>query len=161
MSNGIIGRLLNGGLWRSSLTGFWQVTADGNLDPAVANLPLEQPSDGIARGLASAEGSGSGVAVGTLAAGIRAAAFVSRAELRAKKKVRPAKAQVTGQAHAEGAGYFLSSGVAQASGAGGATAAAVTLSWGLGQATAAGTAVAIGANATPAARPYAQGWIIF
>ena len=161
MSSGIIGRLLNGGQWRTSLTGVWQATQDGNLEPAVPNLALETPSDGIVRGLASAEGAGSGLAVGTLAAGIRAAAFVSRAELRAKKKVRPAKAQASGQAVATGAVYFLSSGVAQASGTGGATAAAVRLSWGLAQATAAGTAVAIGANATPAARPYAQGWIIF
>ena len=70
MSSGIIGRLLSGGLWRSSLTGVWQATRDGNLDPAVPSLPLETPSDGIARGLASAEGSGSGLAVGTLAVGI-------------------------------------------------------------------------------------------
>ena len=161
MSSGIIGRLLSGGLWRSSLTGVWQATQDGNLDPAVPNLPLEQPSDGIARGLASAEGAGSGLVVGTLAAGIRAAAFVSRAELRAKKKVRPAKAAGDGQASAVAAGYFLSSGTAHAAGSGTTAANAALLLWGQADAGGAGGATAIGANATPAARPYAQGWIIF
>lgn len=161
MSGGIIGRLLNGGLWRSALTGFWQATADANLDPAVPNLALETPADGIARGLASAQGAGSGLAVGTLASGIPAAAFVSRAELRARKRVRPTKGNSEAQGAAAGAGYFLSSSVAQATGAAGANGAAVSLSWGLGQATGASASVAFGVNATPAARPTAQGWIIF
>ena len=161
MSSGIIGRLLSGGLWRSSLTGFWQATADGSLDPPIPNLALETPVDGISRGLASAQGAGSGLAVGTLAAGIRAASFVSRAELRAKKKVRPAKAQASGQALATGAGYFLSSGLAQAAGSGIAAAEPALLLWRRAEGSGAGVASAIGVNATPAARPTAQGWIIF
>ena len=161
MSNGIIGRLLSGGLWRTSLTGFWQATQDGNLDPAVPNLPLETPRDGIARGLGNAQGTGAASAVGTLGGGIPAAAFVSRAELRAKKKVRPAKAQASGQASALAAGYFLSSGTAAAGGTATAGAAGVPLSWGLGVAAANSSAAASGVNATPTARPFAQGWIIF
>ena len=161
MSNGIIGRLLSGGLWRTSFTGIWQATQDGNLDPAVPNLPLEQPSDGIARGLASAEGAGSGLAVGTLAAGIRAAAFVSRAELRARKKVRRGRAQASSEAVATGSGYFLSSGTAQAGAGGTAAADSALLIWGQATATGAAATVAIGVNATPAARPTVQGWIIF
>ena len=161
MSSGIIGRLLSGGLWRSSLTGFWQATADGSLDPPIPNLALETPVDGISRGLASAQGAGSGQAVATLASGIRAAAFVSRAELRAKKKVRPAKGSSRAQGSAAAAGYFLSSSVAQAAGSGTAAANSALLLWGQATATGAGIAVALGVNATPAARPTAQGWIIF
>jgi len=161
MSNGIIGRLLNGGLWRSSLTGFWQVTRDGNLDPAVPNLALETPADGIARGLASAPGAGSGLAVGALASSIRAAAFVSRAELRARKRIRRAKGNSEAQGSAAAAGYFLSSGLAQAAGSGTAAADSALLLWGHANASGTGVTSAIGVNATPAARPTAQGWIIF
>lgn len=161
MSSGIIGRLLNGGLWRSSLTGFWQATADRNLDPAVPNLALETPADGIARGLASAQGAGSGLAAGALASRIPAAAFVSRAELRAKKKVRPAKGNSEAQGPAAAAGYFLSSGTAQAGAGGTGAADSARMLWGRAEASGAGAAVAFGVNATPMARPTAQGWIIF
>ena len=68
MSYGIIGQLLNGGLWRSALNRFRALSGDGNLDPPVPNLPLETPADGIARGLASAAGTGGASAFGTLGA---------------------------------------------------------------------------------------------
>ncbi len=161
MSNGIIGWLLNGSLWRSALTGFQAETQDGNLDPTVPNLPLETPRDGIARGLGNAQGTGAASAVGTLGGGIPAAAFVSRAELRAKKKVRPARAGAEAQGSAAAAGFFLSFGVAHAAGSGTAAANSALLLWGQADAGGAGAAAAIGVNATPAARPYAQGWIIF
>jgi hypothetical protein len=161
MSNGIIGRLLSGALWRSALTAFQAQTRDGTLDPPVPNLPLETPADGLARGLASATGVGGAAAAGTLAGAIPAAAFVSRAQLRARKKVRPARAGSGGQAAAVAAGYFLSSGAAQAVGGGTAAAASGLLSWGKANAASIGTAAAAGTNTTPAARPTAQGWIIF
>jgi hypothetical protein len=141
MSNGIIGQLINGGLWRSALTGFRALSRDGNLDPPVPNLPLETPADGLVRGLASAAGTGSASAVGTLGAPIMAAAFVSRAQLRARKKIRRGKATGNATANAVATGYFLSSARAEAAGS--------------------GTAAVVGASITPAARPHVQGWIIF
>lgn len=161
MSNMILGQLLNGGLWRSALTGFRALSRDGNLDPPVPNLPLETPEDGLARGLASAAGSGTAAAVGTLGAPIPAAAFVSRAQLRARKKIRPARASGSAAASAVAAGYFLSSARAQAAGAGGSDVQAAPVAWAMGEAMGSGLATAIGANLTPVARPHAQGWIIF
>ena len=161
MSYGIIGQLLNGGLWRSALNRFRALSGDGNLDPPVPNLPLETPADGIARGLASAAGTGGASAFGTLGAPIPAAAFVSRAQLRARKKIRPARASGSASAGAIATGYFLSSARAAAAGAGGSEVQSATVSWGLGEAMGLGLAAAIGANITPVARPHAQGWIIF
>ena len=161
MSNGIVGQLLNGGLWRSALTGFRALSRVGNLDPPVPNQPLETPLDGLARGLASAAGMGGASAVGTLGAPIPAAAFVSRAQLRARKKIRPARAKGSAAAGAAATGCFLSSAKAEAAAAGRSDVQTAIISWGLGEAAGSGLAAAIGSNITPATRPTAQGWIIF
>ena len=161
MSNGIIGQLLNGGLWRSALAGFRALSRDGNLDPPLPNLPLETPSDGLARGLASAAGTGNASAVGTLGAPIPAAAFVSRAQLRARKKIRRARATGNATANAVATGYFLSSARAEAAGTSQSDVRAVPIFWGRGEAAGSGAAEAIGTNVTPVARPSAQSWIIF
>jgi hypothetical protein len=161
MSNGIIGLLFNGALWRSALTGFRALSRDGNLDPSVPNLPLETPADGLVRGLCSAAGSGTAAAVGTLGAPIPAAAFVSRAQLRARKKIRRGKATGNATANAVAAGYFLSSARAEAAGTSQSDVRAVPIFWGRGEAAGSGAAEAIGTTVTPMARPSAQGWIIF
>lgn len=128
MSLGVIGTLLNGGLWRTSVNGFWQTDDQSGFDPSIPNLPLANPIPGLSRGLAAATGTSAVAGDGLNSTPVASSGRVFLAVMRGRKKIRPAAAVSAGVAAiaAVGERQFLMRGDASGAGAAAAISAVVT-----------------------------------
>lgn len=118
MSLGITGNLLNGGLWRTSVNGFWQTDDQVGVDPSIPNLPLVNPIPGLVRGLAFAVGTSAVAATGLNSTPVASSGRIFLAVLRGRQKVREAVAATSGTSAVAAVGLPLYQGRAIAAGAG-------------------------------------------